>query len=31
MYAASVESHSLGKNDAFAALIGFAIEPVRLP
>jgi cell filamentation protein len=31
MYAASIESHSLGKNDAFAALIGFAIEPARLP
>ena len=31
MYAASIESHRLGKNDAFAALIHFAIEPVRLP
>jgi cell filamentation protein len=31
MYAASIESHSLGKNDAFAALIGSAIEPVRFP
>src|ERR1035438_8476060 len=30
MYDASVESHNLGKNDAFAALIAFAIVPVRL-
>jgi cell filamentation protein len=31
MYAASIESHNLGKNDAFAALIASAIVPVRLP
>jgi cell filamentation protein len=31
MYAASIKSHRLGKNDAFAALIHFAIEPARLP
>jgi cell filamentation protein len=30
MYDASVENHNLGKNDAFAALIAFAIVPVRL-
>jgi cell filamentation protein len=29
MVDASIESHNLGKNDAFAALIGYAIEPVR--
>jgi cell filamentation protein len=31
MYAASIESHNLGKNDAFAALISSTIVPVRLP
>jgi cell filamentation protein len=31
MVAASIESHSLGKNDAFAALILSAMNPVRLP
>ena len=31
MYAASIESHNLGKNDAFAALIASVIVPVRLP
>jgi cell filamentation protein len=31
MVDASIESHNLGKNDAFAALISLAIEPVRLP
>jgi hypothetical protein len=29
MYEASIESHSFGKNAAFAALIGKAIEPPR--
>jgi fido (protein-threonine AMPylation protein) len=29
MYDASIESHNLGKNSAFAALIGSAIELVR--
>jgi cell filamentation protein len=31
MYDASIESHSLGKNDVFAALILSAMKPVRLP
>ena len=31
MVDASIESHNLGKNDAFAALIGLAIVPVRIP
>jgi cell filamentation protein len=31
MVDASIESHNLGKNDAFAALIATAIVPVRLP
>ncbi|MGO9317280.1 MAG: Fic/DOC family protein [Terracidiphilus sp.] len=31
MVDASIESHNLGKNDAFAALIASAIVPVRLP
>ncbi|MGD0547017.1 MAG: Fic family protein [Terracidiphilus sp.] len=31
MYEASIESHSLGNNTAFAALILAAIEPTRLP
>jgi len=29
MYDASIESHNLGRNAAFAALIALAIEPVR--
>jgi cell filamentation protein len=31
MYDASIESHSLGKNEAFAALIRSALEPVYEP
>jgi cell filamentation protein len=31
MVDASIESHNLGNNDAFAALIASAIVPVRLP
>ena len=31
MYDASIESHNLGKNSAFAALIDSAIEPERQP
>jgi cell filamentation protein len=31
MYDASIESHSLGQNAAFAALILFAMEPARQP
>ena len=31
MYDASIESHSLGKNAGFAALVRLAMEPARQP